>query len=127
MGAASHVTEGMVRRGVHPAALWFGILAGPMAWAAVHTIKYAAARWACAKEHLGVLHLLNAGAFVVIVAALAVSWAALQRTPHDETSDGGGPFGIARFMALLGLASSSLFIIVMLANAVPQWMLDACR
>lgn len=127
MGAASHVATEMLRRGVRPAALWFGILAGPMAWATVHTVKYAAARWACAKEHLGLLQLLNVGAFVVMVAAIAVSWAALQRIPHDETSDGAGPDGIARFMALLGLASSAFFAVIMLANAVPQWMLHACR
>ena len=30
-------------------------------------------------------------------------------------------------MALLGLASSAFFIIVIVANAYPQWVLDACQ
>jgi hypothetical protein len=55
------------------------------------------------------------------------SWLALQRAREDLPDDGGRPRQRARFMAVLGLASSSLFLVAILANEVPRWVLDACR
>jgi hypothetical protein len=55
-----------------------------------------------------------------------VSWLALARTAADVPTDGGEPRQRARFMAILGLASSALFGVLIVANTIPHWVLDAC-
>jgi hypothetical protein len=117
----------MRERGVRPVALWAGILAGPIAFAFVLTIKYAAAQWACMQAHRGVLESVNLAGIVVTLIGGAIAWRALARTPPSAPTDGDDPLGIARFMALFGMASSALFVVVHIANGVPQWVLDACR
>jgi hypothetical protein len=114
-------------RGVRPVELWAGILAGPIAFAFVLTIKYAAAQWACMQAHRGVLELVNLAGLVVTLIGGAIAWRALARTPASAPTDGDEPLGIARFMAISGIASSALFAVVTIANGVPQWVLDACR
>jgi len=114
-------------RGVRPVALWAGILAGPIAFAFVLTIKYAAAQWACMQSHRGVLESVNIAGLVVTLLGGAIAWRSLARTPASAPTDGDDPIGIARFMALLGIATSALFVVVHIANDVPQWVLDACR
>ena len=52
---------------------------------------------------------------------------ALQHTADTLDTDAGTPEARARFMALLGLASSALFSIAIIANAYPEWVLDACH
>jgi hypothetical protein len=63
----------------------------------------------------------------VVVGAAAISLTALMRTADDVPTDGGRPRQRARFMAVLGLASSGLFALQIVAGAIPHWVLDACQ
>ena len=56
-----------------------------------------------------------------------VAWVALQQTTADASTDGGQPRQRARFMAILGLTSSALFALAIVALAIPRWVLDACQ
>lgn len=126
LGAASHVAGALGRHAVRPIELWAGVLAGPLAFACVLTVKYAAAQWAC-QGHRGALQAVSLAGAAVTVAAGWLAWRALGRLPATSPTDGGDPFAIARFMALLGIASSSLFVIVIVATGIPEWVLGACR
>ena len=126
MGAQADVSAGDVRW-LSPLPLWTGILAGPVAWALDLTASYALVKWICATRHDGVLHAITAAALALVCGGAALSWIALQRTAGDTPTDGGGSRQRARFMAILGLTSSALFALQILANTIPTWVLDACQ
>jgi hypothetical protein len=131
LGAEADVTRGAgaLHGGagwLSPLALWTGILAGPAAWASDLTVSYALVKWSCTSQREGVLHLLSTAALVVVAAGAIVSFTALRRTPQT-TTDGGDPHQRARFMAILGLTSCGLFAVMIVAGAIPRWLLDACH
>jgi hypothetical protein len=106
--------------------LWAGILAGPIAFAVNLTATYAMVKWTCAADRQATLHLVSIVMLAVVGVGSWISWRALQHAPAVQT-DAGSPEARARFMALLGLASSALFALAIIANAFPQWVLDACQ
>ncbi len=115
------------RRWLTPLPLWTGILAGPVAWALDLTISYAIVKWTCASRRTFVMHAITPAALTLIVGGGVLSWLAYVHTAGDGPTDGGRPRQRARFMALLGIASSTLFALAILAGAVPRWVLDACE
>jgi len=126
LGAASDLTAGDLRW-ISPLPLWSGILAGPIAWAFDLEVRYALVKWTCVSQRPALLHAVTAASLLVVAAGACVSWLALQRTAAHVPIDGGGPRQRAQFMATLGLASSALFALAIVAGAIPQWMLDACQ
>jgi len=110
-----------------PLPLWTGILAGPLTWALDLLASYALVKWVCQTRNYGVLPLITLVSLAIVIAAAAVSWAALMHTTTDVPTDGGRPRQRARFMAVLGLASCGLFALQILAGAIPHRVLDACQ
>ena len=126
MGAQADL--GTYRQGwLSPLALWIGILAGPVAWAFDLTASYALVHWSCEHGGQGVLHGITWLSFAITLAGAAFAWQAIRYTAHEIPTDGGRPGQRARFMALLGLTTSALFALTILAGAIPRWMLDACQ
>jgi hypothetical protein len=107
--------------------LWAGILAGPAAWALDLSISYAMVKWTCTSQREALLHAITPAALLLVAGGAAVSFMALQHTSGDTPTDGGQPRQRARFMAILGLTSSALFALTILAGAIPRWVLDACQ
>lgn len=126
MGAQAAVDAADVRW-LSPLPLWTGILAGPMAWAFDLMASYAVVKWVCHTHNYAVLPLITAASLAMVIGAAAIAWTALTRTANDLPIDGGQPRQRARFMAILGLASSGVFALQILAGAIPHWVLDACQ
>ena len=126
LGSSADLTAGDLRW-LSPLPLWTGILAGPIMFAFKLTATYALVKWACLTDHQGVLHLISLGSILVVFSAAWLSWVALRQTTGDLDPDAGTPEARARFMALLGLASSAFFSLSIIANAYPGWVLDACH
>lgn len=103
------------------------MLAGPAAWALDLGISYSLVKWTCGGGPPVVLHLITLFALAVIAGGAFASWRALQRVPADAREDGSRPDQRGYFMAILGLAMSALFAMVVLAGAIPRWVLDACQ
>jgi hypothetical protein len=114
-------------RWLTPLPLWTGILAGPIVWAFNLLASYALVKWVCLTKNYSVLQGITIVSLVIVIAAAAVSWKALAHTRHDTPTDGERPRQRARFMAILGLASCSLFALQIVAGAIPHWVLDACK
>jgi hypothetical protein len=110
-----------------PLPLWTGILAGPAAWAFDLTASYALVKWTCSTERGALLHVLAMASLAAVVLGAMVSWHALQHSADAAPTDGGEPRQRAHFMALLGLTSSALFALTIVAAAIPHWILDACQ
>jgi len=114
-------------RWLTPLPLWTGIIAGPIAWAFDLMASYAVVKWVCHTQRYAVLPLITIASLAIVFVAAAISWTAFMRTANDEPTDGGRPRQRARFMAVLGLASSALFALQIIAGAIPHRVLDACQ
>jgi hypothetical protein len=110
-----------------PLPLWTGILAGPAAWALDLCVSYALVKWTCSSQRTLLMHLISPGCLALVLGGAAVSWWALGRTSGHTATSGGDPQARARFMAILGLTSSALFALTIVAGAIPRWVLDACQ
>jgi hypothetical protein len=113
-------------RWLSPLSLWTGILAGPVAWALDLGISYAIVKWTCNARSEAVLHGVTIGTLAIVLVGVVTSWGALRSTTEDLPTDGGHPRQRARFMAILGLTSCALFLLTIVAGAIPRWVLDAC-
>ena len=114
-------------RWLSPLPLWIGILAGPIAFAVDLSLSYALVKWTCNSQRHALLYVITPATLAMVAGAAVMSWTALQRTTADMPTDGGEPRQRARFMAILGLASSGLFAVAIVALGIPRWMLHACQ
>ena len=125
MGAATDVERRwFAHEGI--AAQWTGVLAGPLALAADQLASYALVKWTCGHQHVMVLHLISLAALVAVAGGAFAAWRVLSEAPAGATLDGGRAIDRGRFMGLLGIATCALFALLVIAMALPPWMIDAC-
>src|SRR5437773_7439984 len=107
--------------------LWFGILAGPLAFLLNLQLSYMLVQPVCVTAHHLVLHLVPVGAILLAVSGGVSAWRNWRRTGQAESSMAGGVLPRSRFMAGVGLLTSGLFIIVIVAQWLPNFMLTPCQ
>jgi hypothetical protein len=107
------------------AALWWGILIGPTAWALDQGISYAIDQHACSTGHFYVLHVASAVCFVLGLTGALVAWRQLALV-RDGRDEGGSPRDRSWFMAWLGILMSSVFALTIVALAVTKIVLSPC-
>lgn len=126
---SSILRRGSFDGGPRLAALWFGMLGGPLAWAAVLETNYVLSYVACEQRHTWMLHLATAFALAIVALAAVCAWrAAPPAGAEDAASIDPDETAIvrARFMALAGLALSVWSAIVIVAMHVPVLVLQPC-
>ena len=119
--------------------LWFGLLAGPLAWMVQELVGYGLAARACGAEGprpiplapaLGLGELIVSGAALFLVTAGLVTAALAWRrsTRHQSDGDEGRDRGDMRsaFMALAGLIAGVFFLFGVLMNAAGYFLIPPC-
>ena len=96
-------------------ALWTGVLAGPIAWAADLQARYALVRYACVNRAGWIMWMITLGALLITAFGALCSW----RGWIDETPR-------VRFMAIGGLFIGGMFALAIIAMAIPDLFLKAC-
>ncbi|HEX8363419.1 MAG TPA: hypothetical protein VF613_25080 [Longimicrobium sp.] len=115
-----------LREGRGIAALWFAVLAGPIAWMLGLNVQYSLVRVACAKSAMLPLHLLSLATLALAVAGGVVAWREWRRAGAEWPGEGPGTLPRSRFMAALGLLTSPLFALTILAQWVANLFLNPC-
>ena len=109
-------------------ALWTGVLGGPVAWALQFQAGYAISRFSCTREHLTAVH--HVVTLAMLAGAVACTLLAVREWrrsgPPESHGEEGGPLGRSRFLAALGILSSGLFSVVIVAAWVPMFFLSPC-
>ena len=112
--------------------LWIGVLAGPLAWAALLETNYVLSYVACEQRQTWMLHLAAAVALALVAVAAAFSWRAAphgltyERERDSSTEPVDTAIIRARFMAIGGLALCAWFAIVIIAMEIPVLVLKPC-
>ncbi|HYK41582.1 MAG TPA: hypothetical protein VE007_04275 [Thermoanaerobaculia bacterium] len=105
------------RSGPADAALWFGIVVPPLAWAANELLGLVLTDWVCDTGRRWPLHLITAVAFLTAASAGWISWQA--GVPLEGEPDDSRIAKRRRFMRTLAMLLTGFFLLVILAGAVP--------
>ena len=111
------------------AALWVGLLAGPLVWFTVLEVNYVMSYVSCESRHTWFLHGVNLVSAAVVAYAALIAWRsgppenAEHPTPPitPETSE-----NRARWMSLSGAILSVWFVVVILAMEIPVAVIPSC-
>ena len=115
--------RGSSSRGPRLAALWAGLLVGPLAWGALLETNYALSYVACEQRHSWMLHVAAGVALVLVGVGAWAAWAARPRAGGEAMSTAETR---ARFMAVGGLALCAWFAVVIAATHIPVLLLNPC-
>ena len=107
------------------AALWWGILIGPVAWALDQGISYAIDQHTCSTGHFYLLHVISAVTFVLAMTGALVARQQLVYV-RDANDEGGSPRDRSWFMAWLGILMSLVFALAIVALVVTKVVLSPC-
>lgn len=130
--STSYPGSGEARDGRRSLLLWTGVLAGPLVWLALLETNYVLSYVACELRQTWFLHLATAVAVALVAAAGLAAWRAAPapRPPEEPLADALSPeTGAirAQWMAILAVASSAWFIVVILSMSVPVVVLRTCQ
>lgn len=122
---ASHVADLHFRKPQPSFWLWYGILIGPLSWALDQQISYSLVAHACSTGHFYLLHAITVIALLLALSGAVVATMNLGRT-RAATIEGGRVADRSRFMAIVGIAASVGWALVIVAMAVPRFILSPC-
>lgn len=119
------------------ARLWFGILAGPVAWFALLALEWAVVEFGCRLglqrytifniDALRVIPtVLAALAALITVAGLLLALSTRSRLGQEPDDGQDGQWHRHRFMAAAGIYLNILFIVVIILTFIPVVALPSC-
>src|SRR2546426_2864705 len=108
-------------------ALWLGLLTAPLAWLVNLLLSYTLVLWACSTGRQYTLHLVTLAMLLVAAGGGCMAWRAWRQAGREWHDEAGGVLPRSRFMAAMGILLSSLFVLVILAQGIPSFVLSACE
>jgi formate/nitrite transporter FocA (FNT family) len=115
------------KQGHAPASLWWAMCGGPLAWALDLGFSYALAQHSCSTGHYYVMHLITGVCFVIALSAAFAASSQYKELPQEVSDEGRSPLDRAYFQVLFGFVFSIAFAVIIIAGAVPRWILSPCQ
>jgi len=108
--------------------LWTGVVGAPLAWIIKFQLMYIIVPWACSVPHRIIyIHLLSLLVLALSAAAGYLSWREWTRAGRQlPENDDPHPHTLARFLALMGIMSSTMFFLISLGQGIAALMLNPC-
>ena len=107
--------------------LWLGLLTAPLVFLLHLEINYALVTQLCQSEHKVAMYLVTLAAVLVSAAGGLVAWRNWQEVGRKLPGEGGSIIEPSRLMSALGVFISLLFIIILVAQLIPQFIFDPCH
>ncbi len=107
------------------APLWIGMLATPAIWTAQYLFTYAFAPKIVSRQREIVVHVSTIAALIIAIATGLLSLHYWHQRGHKSDADASrDDLGRVRFTAWLGMASSVLYGLAIIAHLIATYMLD---
>jgi hypothetical protein len=103
---------------------WFGLLTAPVAWLVQFEINYALVRWVGLHQIYWPLYLVSIVFLSIALGGFALSWRNLQVAKQGRVGDEHANMR-GRFMATVGMMVSALFSLLIIVQAVPNFVFKA--
>lgn len=111
----------------HLKGFWAGVIGSAALWAVQFEAQYALPPLLCKHEIRLLPHVISAAFLAAVAICALLSW-------HDYRHIGagnfdepdGGPIGRTRFLGMLGTLVSSMFFVLILAQAIASFFLNPC-
>jgi hypothetical protein len=103
---------------------WIGLLTAPIAWSVQFLINYALVRWVGLKQSYWPLYLVSFAFLLIAIGGFALSLRNLQTAKHGGAGDAHANMR-GRFMATIGMMISVLFSLLIIAQAIPNFLIKA--
>jgi hypothetical protein len=111
----------------NPRTLLVAWLIGPLAWI-IHLFgAYLLAPWACATHSEWILHLLTLATLLLGAGGVALNAYQWRKFGRGHSGEVGEPLMRGRFMSMIGLLASLLFLAIIVAQAIPILILGVCE
>jgi hypothetical protein len=107
--------------------LWVGPLLPPMGWFGYLLVNYMLVPYACRTGSALLLYVTTLVALLMAASAGIVAWRIWQGVEPRWPDEADGMLPRNRFLAVLGLFSSGLFFLVILAQGIPTLILHPCQ
>jgi hypothetical protein len=120
-------SEQQIEAGRTPLGLWWSLIAGFAAWGSDLGLSYMLEQHSCSTGHHYVLHIISIVCLAIALTGFGTGWVEFRQIPGTASEEGGSHFDRAHFQALLGMAFSLSFALVIIAGAVPRWILGPCE
>lgn len=108
-------------------ALWTGLLGGPVVWLASFEARFALAPWACTFQNKWALHAVAIAALMLCAGCALLSFQRWRALGEQQPSPDAGPLPRSTFLAILGIAISCGCGLIVIAQAIPEFVLGACE
>jgi hypothetical protein len=122
MGSLAGKEEGGEGNAIKHLLLWVGAVAAPIAWSIQFLIIYALVPHACKVGANKSLHITSVIFILIGVVAGILSWWNLGQKEHSFEEERESII----FMGRLGIMTSALFTLIMLAQVIPTFFIDPC-
>lgn len=109
------------------AILWISIFAGPLAWFFDLEAGFALAPLACSGPGRIYLYAVSMASLLLVAAAGIFSLSQWRQLGPEFTDNAGQQPGGSRSLAFAGMVLSGLFILVIVAQAIPSLMMAGCE
>jgi hypothetical protein len=108
-------------------ALWVGLLLAPVAFLINLEAAYALVPTACSSRTELPVHLVHLACLLLTLYGLLTAWRCWKAAGAIWPGGAGDPLARSRFMAGVGLLVSALFVLVIVAQWIPSFILDPCQ
>ena len=109
------------------AAIWAGFLLAPAAFFVNLELGYLVVHPSCLKADTTPVHLVHLATFVLGLLGALVAWRTWRDAGAEWPGNADGPVARTRFMAGLGLVTSALLSLTMIAQWIPTFLLHPCQ
>jgi hypothetical protein len=108
-------------------ALWVGLLLAPVAFLINLESAYALVPTACSSRTVLPVHLVHLACLLLTLYGLLTAWRCWKAAGGTWSGAAGDPLARSRFMAGVGLLVSGMFVLVIVAQWIPSFVLDPCQ
>ena len=106
--------------------LWYGFLAGVLAWKLQLMVNYALVPYACWQRLTVLVHVASTATFLLAVSGAVIAWGSWVRAGRGYEMEAGGVHARSRFLAIAGLVLSGYFALLILGQWLPNLLLGPC-
>jgi hypothetical protein len=106
---------------------WFGLLWAPAVFFAHLQVAYVLVKWACLNHGEVWIHVAGVASVLLAALGMLVAWRAWDRAGREAPGEEGGPPPRARFLAVTGLGTSALFVLLLAAQWVAAFFISPCK